>query len=180
MLKKLLAFVILVSALAGCSSVAKSSSVSEETVYIPAYKDYVSVQQCGDLLDDNLYKRVKSYYYDESGYLVRYVLSDWYDLGHSPASPKTEKDLQKLAESMRSSGYRRVYAIDNILVREYSDYQIEDHYINRHESKEEVVAGANAECLSEDGCLIEENEEGCTAQVDYNPDDLLKPESEEQ
>lgn len=177
-LKKILIGTALVSGLMGCSNNAPPSSTSEETVYIPEYTDYVSVQECGGYPKYEILKKVESYYFDDSGYLVRYIVSDWYDFGYSAATPKNESDLLDLASGMQDSGYRRVYAVGNILVREYSDEQLDDTYINRHEPKEDIIADANALCLTENGCLIEENEGVCTAQVDYNPDDLLEPEGE--
>ena len=179
-IKKILIGTALIAAMTGCSNNAPQSSTSEETVYIPEYTDYVSVQECGGYPKYEVLKEVKSYYYDDSGYLVRYIVSDWYDFKYSAATPKNESDLLKHAEGLMDWGYRRVYAVGNILVREYSDEQLADTYINRHESKEDVVADANALCLTEEGCLIEENDGICTAQVDYNPDDLLEPESEGQ
>lgn len=180
-IKKILIGTALIAAMTGCSNNASPSSVSEETVYIPEYTDYVSVQTCGGYPQYEILKKVESYYFDNTGYLVRYVISEWYDFGYkSVVKPKNESDLIKLAAGMQDSGYRRVYAVGNILVREFSDEQLADTYIDRRKSKEDIIADANALCLTENGCLIEENEGVCTAQVDYNPDDLLEPESEEQ
>ena len=180
-IKKILIGTALVAAMTGCSNNAPPSSVSEETMYIPEYTDYVSVQTCGGYPQYEILKKVESYYFDDSGYLVRYIISEWYDFGYkSVVKPKNESDLIKHAEELMDWGYRRVYAVGNILVREYSDEQLDDTYIDRRKSKEDIVADANALCLTEGGCLIEENDGICTAQVDYNPDDLLEPEGEGQ
>lgn len=80
---KIMVGAILIAGLAGCSdgtTASSSASVSEETVYIPEYTDYVSVQECGGYPKYEVLKEVKSYYFDDSGYLVRYVVSHL--LGH--------------------------------------------------------------------------------------------------
>lgn len=173
---KIMVGTILVAGLAGCSdgtTASSSASVSEETVYIPEYTDYVSVQECGGYPKYEVLKEVKSYYFDDSGYLVRYVVSDWYDFGYNYVTPKDEDDMQSLAEGMQDFGYRHVYASGNVLVREYTEEMMEDRYISRTESKEDVIANANRYCQSEEGCLVDETDGVCSAVVDFNPDELL-------